>query len=123
MSIESKKFHSEMNRSLQKPRSLEEDKEIFERFKKGLEWKDESLVKNCVNCRTRFTMMTRKHHCRECGDVFCSSCSSHQIVIHGALKRCCTSCYRRVVAESDQNVIGNQQCRDEDDDVIDAEVE
>ena len=113
----SKKLQDEMSRSLQKPRTLDEDREIFVRFKKGLEWKDESLVKNCVDCGTRFTMVTRKHHCRECGDVFCSSCSSHQIVIHGALKRCCTSCYRRVVAESNQSIIGNQQGRDYDDDI------
>eukprot|EP00644_Phytophthora_capsici_P005910 jgi/Phyca11/98395/e_gw1.2.1393.1 len=30
---------------------------------------------NCYLCLKAFTVFRRKHHCRVCGDVVCSSCS------------------------------------------------
>ncbi len=57
-------------------------------------WKDEG-VEACVDCGVKFTIYERRHHCRNCGKVFCSSCSQYQaeiprLKIHQPVRVCKT---------------------------------
>ncbi|ROT82149.1 hepatocyte growth factor-regulated tyrosine kinase substrate [Penaeus vannamei] len=51
----------------------------------------------CHRCRSQFTIIRRKHHCRACGQVFCGDCSSKFSTIpkFGIERevRVCESCY------------------------------
>ncbi|KAL4930481.1 phosphatidylinositol-3-phosphate-binding ubiquitin-protein ligase [Aspergillus undulatus] len=44
-------------------------------------WQPDAEVTECPICRTAFSFWYRKHHCRKCGRVVCSSCSPHRITI------------------------------------------
>lgn len=54
----------------------------------------------CHRCRVAFSMVQRKHHCRACGQVFCSQCSSKVSTLpkFGIEKevRVCEACYEQV---------------------------
>ena len=45
----------------------------------GRKWKDDSEVVSCTSCSQAFSLTNRKHHCRNCGDIFCKDCSSKQV--------------------------------------------
>uniref|UniRef100_A0A673THN2 Zinc finger FYVE domain-containing protein 26 n=1 Tax=Suricata suricatta TaxID=37032 RepID=A0A673THN2_SURSU len=57
---------------------------------------DESTSICMVCCRERFTMFNRRHHCRRCGRLVCSACSTKKMVVEGCREsptRVCNQCY------------------------------
>jgi len=46
-------------------------------------WVNDEEQLECSNaaCGKRFGMITRRHHCRACGNIFCAACSSHSIAV------------------------------------------
>ncbi|KAF7727960.1 1-phosphatidylinositol-3-phosphate 5-kinase [Apophysomyces ossiformis] len=42
-------------------------------------WMPDEQCKECYKCRKSFTLLRRRHHCRACGQIFCSKCASHII--------------------------------------------
>ncbi|CAH7683666.1 FYVE zinc finger-domain-containing protein [Phakopsora pachyrhizi] len=65
-------------------------------------WVPDNDVRSCMgNCSSRFGLLTRRHHCRLCGGVFCACCSSKTFVITSSeegdkLARSCNSCYQSI---------------------------
>lgn len=49
--------------------------------KRNDKWVDSNLIYKCQNCEKSFGILIRKHHCRACGGVFCSSCCNKYIEI------------------------------------------
>jgi 1-phosphatidylinositol-3-phosphate 5-kinase len=47
-------------------------------------WMPDKLCKHCYSCEAPFTMLRRKHHCRVCGMIFCSTCSAYFVQISEA---------------------------------------
>lgn len=46
-------------------------------------WKPEDGIDECPNCLKPFRFFRRKHHCRACGDVYCSGCLPRKIPCSG----------------------------------------
>lgn len=42
-------------------------------------WVPDSMSKECMVCSVKFTAFIRKHHCRRCGRVVCTTCSPHRM--------------------------------------------
>ncbi|XP_008058259.1 zinc finger FYVE domain-containing protein 26 [Carlito syrichta] len=61
------------------------------------QWVPDETESICmVCCREHFTMFNRRHHCRRCGRLVCSSCSSKKMVVEGCREnpaRVCDQCY------------------------------
>ncbi|XP_017082884.1 lateral signaling target protein 2 homolog [Drosophila eugracilis] len=64
-------------------------------------WIPDGKAPRCMACQTPFTAFRRRHHCRNCGGVFCGVCSNASAPLpkYGLTKavRVCRDCYVREV--------------------------
>uniref|UniRef100_A0A8C7E849 phosphatidylinositol-3,5-bisphosphate 3-phosphatase n=2 Tax=Nothoprocta perdicaria TaxID=30464 RepID=A0A8C7E849_NOTPE len=60
-------------------------------------WLPDHLAAHCYGCDSMFWLASRKHHCRNCGNVFCSSCCNQKVPVPSQQlfepSRVCKSCY------------------------------
>ncbi|XP_050684789.1 lateral signaling target protein 2 homolog isoform X2 [Leptidea sinapis] len=71
-----------------------------DRVERAPEWVPDIACAACMRCGAHFTAFRRRHHCRNCGKVFCASCSSNSIPLprYGQMKpvRVCEECFQSV---------------------------
>ncbi|XP_051818176.1 FYVE and coiled-coil domain-containing protein 1 isoform X1 [Antechinus flavipes] len=60
-------------------------------------WLGDTEVNHCLDCKREFSWMTRRHHCRICGRIFCYYCCNNYIMTKhsGKKERCCRACFRK----------------------------
>lgn len=60
-------------------------------------WVPDQAAPACMACFAPFTVVRRRHHCRNCGKIFCARCSSNSVPLprYGHLKpvRVCNRCF------------------------------
>ncbi|XP_065905492.1 RUN and FYVE domain-containing protein 2-like [Dysidea avara] len=65
-------------------------------------WVEDSRVAACQNCKSEFSVAKRRHHCRNCGGIFCYNCSDNKVQLPSSAKpvRVCDMCYHHVLGLS-----------------------
>lgn len=65
---------------------------------KLVKWVPDHAVTHCGNCDLSFGMINRKHHCRNCGNIFCHDCTNYYSSIPQqnllCPERVCQRCYK-----------------------------
>ncbi|KAK3586576.1 hypothetical protein CHS0354_001166 [Potamilus streckersoni] len=59
------------------------------------QWASDRDATNCKQCDRPFSVARRKHHCRNCGDIFCNECSDNKMPHPSSSKpvRVCDICH------------------------------
>lgn len=62
-------------------------------------WVPDENVEKCSECKIDFTFINRKHHCRFCGKIFCSTCLPfmQQLSWDDQEKKCCIQCNTTII--------------------------
>ncbi|GFN83677.1 1-phosphatidylinositol 3-phosphate 5-kinase [Plakobranchus ocellatus] len=70
-------------------------------------WMPDSSCRECYDCGDKFTTFRRRHHCRICGQIFCSKCCNQElsgkIIGYKGGIRVCTYCCRVVQRYAQQS--------------------
>ena len=45
------------------------------------EWLQDETVPNCMRCGEEFNVFLRRHHCRQCGQIFCFRCCNSKALL------------------------------------------
>lgn len=43
-------------------------------------WQPDSAVSNCNLCKSSFSFLNRRHHCRKCGRIYCGNCITTGVI-------------------------------------------
>ncbi|XP_047411878.1 RUN and FYVE domain-containing protein 1 isoform X2 [Sciurus carolinensis] len=73
---------------------MEDIKEVNKALK-GHTWLKDDEATHCKQCEKEFSISRRKHHCRNCGHIFCNTCSSNELALPSYPKpvRVCDNCH------------------------------
>uniref|UniRef100_A0A668AL62 RUN and FYVE domain containing 1 n=1 Tax=Myripristis murdjan TaxID=586833 RepID=A0A668AL62_9TELE len=80
---------------------MEDFKEVNKALK-GHAWLKDDEATHCKQCQKEFSISRRKHHCRNCGDIYCNSCSSNELALPSYPRpvRVCDVCHSLLLQRS-----------------------
>ncbi|XP_073505594.1 RUN and FYVE domain-containing protein 1-like isoform X3 [Phyllobates terribilis] len=83
---------------------MEDIKEVNKALK-GHTWLKDDEATGCKQCNKEFSISRRKHHCRNCGDIFCNTCSSNELSLPSYPKpvRVCDTCHNLLLQRCSSN--------------------
>eukprot|EP00300_Choanocystis_sp_HF-7_P001854 c11473_g1_i2.p1 GENE.c11473_g1_i2~~c11473_g1_i2.p1 ORF type:complete len:349 (+),score=59.96 c11473_g1_i2:36-1082(+) len=91
-------------------------------------WESDTNKKECTLCGLPFNVTRRRHHCRNCGKIFCVQCANHFLPLeeleYDDPVRVCRSCLQGMISASEDqpiSVVQNSEEKDPSDDEADAQ--
>uniref|UniRef100_A0A3B5LRP6 Uncharacterized protein n=1 Tax=Xiphophorus couchianus TaxID=32473 RepID=A0A3B5LRP6_9TELE len=80
---------------------MEDFKEVNKALK-GHAWMKDDEATQCKQCQKEFSISRRKHHCRNCGDIYCNTCSSNELALPSYPRpvRVCDVCHSLLLQRS-----------------------
>ncbi|XP_043911697.1 RUN and FYVE domain-containing protein 2 isoform X2 [Protopterus annectens] len=71
----------------------------------GQVWLKDKEATHCKLCEKEFSIARRKHHCRNCGEIFCNACSNNELPLPSSRKpgRVCDICHAVLLQRCSSN--------------------
>eukprot|EP00759_Apiculatamorpha_spiralis_P039096 PhF_6_TR37936/c0_g1_i1/m.56715 len=69
------------------------DDHLTATLERKVSWVPTDEARSCASCDARFSLTRRKHHCRTCGNVFCSVCCPE---VKTSMPRRCVQCAKDI---------------------------
>ncbi|XP_038830815.1 RUN and FYVE domain-containing protein 2-like [Salvelinus namaycush] len=84
---------------------IEDIKEANEALQGGQIWLKDKDANICKLCEKEFSISRRKHHCRNCGEIFCNACSDNELPLPASPKpvRVCDTCHALLLQRCSSN--------------------
>lgn len=84
---------------------IEDIKEANKALQGGQVWLKDKEASHCKLCEKEFSISRRKHHCRNCGEIFCNSCSDNELPLPASPKpvRVCDTCHALLLQRCSSN--------------------
>uniref|UniRef100_A0A8C8IC35 RUN and FYVE domain containing 2 n=1 Tax=Oncorhynchus tshawytscha TaxID=74940 RepID=A0A8C8IC35_ONCTS len=84
---------------------LSEYLSILNSFDGGQVWLKDKDATHCKLCEKEFSISRRKHHCRNCGEIFCNACSDNELPLPASPKpvRVCDTCHALLLQRCSSN--------------------
>ncbi|XP_033746916.1 RUN and FYVE domain-containing protein 2-like isoform X4 [Pecten maximus] len=85
---------AELGSHLSESKLKVEDMREASQVTKEAAWMSDKDASQCSNCNKEFSIARRKHHCRNCGEIFCNECSDNKMPLPSSAKpvRVCDTC-------------------------------
>ncbi|XP_044136852.1 RUN and FYVE domain-containing protein 1-like isoform X2 [Bufo gargarizans] len=103
--VEQEQALQEMGIHLSQSKLKMEDIKEVNKALKGHAWLKDDEATGCKQCNKEFSISRRKHHCRNCGDIFCNTCSSNELSLPSYPKpvRVCDTCHNLLLQRCSSN--------------------
>ncbi|XP_051504001.1 RUN and FYVE domain-containing protein 2 isoform X1 [Myxocyprinus asiaticus] len=84
---------------------IEDIKEANKALQGGQVWLKDKDATHCKLCEKEFSISRRKHHCRNCGEIFCNTCSDNELPLPASPKpvRVCDTCHALLLQRCSSN--------------------
>ncbi|XP_036403373.1 RUN and FYVE domain-containing protein 2 isoform X2 [Megalops cyprinoides] len=84
---------------------IEDIKEANKALQGGQVWLKDRDATHCKLCEKEFSISRRKHHCRNCGEIFCNACSDNELPLPASPKpvRVCDTCHALLLQRCSSN--------------------